>query len=49
MKSETEIKEAQETIKTQLTRVDTEMGRAMLQGQFASLEWILSEDENKNE
>ncbi len=48
MRSEKEIKEAQETIKDQLTRVDTEMGRINLQGQFAALDWVITLDEVKS-
>ena len=47
MRSEKEIKEAQETIKDQLTRVDTELGRINLQGQFAALDWVITLDEVK--
>ncbi len=48
MKSEKEIKEAQEIIKDQLTRVETEMGRINLQGQFAALDWVITLDEVKS-
>ena len=41
MKTEKEIKEAMETIKTQLTKETEPQAIAMLQGQFSSLEWIL--------
>ena len=44
MRTKKEIQEAQEVIKTQLTKENTEKGIALLQGQFASLEWVLSED-----
>jgi len=49
MKSEQEIKEAQETIKDQLTRVDTELGRINLQGQYAALDWVITLDEVKSQ
>lgn len=45
MKSEAEIRKAQETIKNSLTRETDSQGIAMLQGQYASLEWMLSESE----
>jgi hypothetical protein len=48
MRSEKEIKEAQETIKDQLTRVDTELGRINLQGQYAALDWVITLDEVKS-
>jgi hypothetical protein len=49
MRSEKEIKEAQETIKDQLTRVDTELGRINLQGQYAALDWVITEEEKKED
>ncbi len=48
MKSEKEIKDAQETIKTQLTRETDEKGIALLQGQFAALDWVITVDEVKD-
>jgi hypothetical protein len=47
MRSEKEIKEAQEIIKDQLTRIETEMGRVNLQGQYAALDWVITLDEVK--
>lgn len=44
MKTEEEIKKAMENIKLQLTRSD-EKGTLILQGQHASLEWVIGEDE----
>lgn len=49
MKTEKEIKEIMERIKTTLTTVDTELGRVNFQGQYAALDWVLSEDEEKKE
>jgi len=48
MRSVTEIKEAQETIKDQLTRVDTELGRINLQGQYAALDWVILDEPKKD-
>ena len=48
MKTDVEIKEAMENIKTQLTR-STGDSIIMLQGQFAALEWALDEQEKKDE
>jgi hypothetical protein len=48
MKSEKEIKDAQETIKMQLTQVETELGRINLQGQYAALDWVITLDEVKS-
>lgn len=48
MKTEKEIKEAQETIKLQLTRETEEKSIALLQGQFAALDWVTL-DEVKEE
>ena len=48
MKSEKEIKDAQETIKLQLTRETDEKGIALLQGQFAALDWVITLDEVKS-
>ena len=42
--TEKEIKEAQETIKNQLTRETDEKGIALLQGQFAALDWVIVEE-----
>jgi len=47
MKTEDEIKKAMDNVKLQLTRSD-EKGTLILQGQYASLEWVLGE-EDKNE
>ena len=44
MKSIAEIKDAQETIKLQLTRETDEKGIALLQGQFAALDWVIVEE-----
>ena len=49
MKSEKEIKDAQETIKTQLTRETDEKGIALLQGQFAALDWVITEEVKKED
>ena len=49
MKSEKEIKDAQETIKLQLTRETDEKGIALLQGQFAALDWVITLDEKQVE
>jgi phosphate-selective porin len=49
MRSITEIKEAQETIKMQLTQVETELGRINLQGQYAALDWVITEEAKKEE
>ena len=46
MKSEEKIKEAMENIKNQLTRASGE-GVPMLQGQYSSLEWVLSEEKDE--
>ena len=48
MKSEKDIKEAQETIKIQLTRETDEKVIALLQGQFAELDWVITLDEVKD-
>lgn len=48
MKSIEEIKKAQETIKTQLTRETDEKGIALLQGQFAALDWVIAEKEEED-
>lgn len=45
MKSEEKIKEAMENIKNQLTRASGE-GVPMLQGQYSSLDWVLSEEKD---
>lgn len=47
MKNEEEIKKAMESIKVQLTR-STGEGTAMLQGQYAALEWV-TEEKKENE
>ncbi len=44
MKTESEIKEAQEKIKLQLTQVETELGRTNLQGQYTALDWVLVDE-----
>ena len=49
MKTEKEIKDAQEIVKTQLTQVTEDKVIAGLQGQFAALDWVLSEEEKKDE
>ncbi len=41
MKTESEIKEAQEQIKLQLTQAETEREIGILQGQYTSLDWVL--------
>lgn len=46
MKSEEKIKEAMENIKNQLTRASGE-GVPMLQGQYSSLDWVLSEEKDE--
>lgn len=46
MKTEEKIKEAMENIKNQLTRASGE-GVPMLQGQYSSLEWVLSEEKDE--
>jgi len=48
MKTEKEIKEAQETIKNQLTRETDEKGIALLQGQFAALDWVIVVEPKKD-
>lgn len=47
MRSIAEIKEAQEVIKLQLTRETEEKGIALLQGQFAALDWVIVEEIKK--
>ena len=46
MKTEEEIKKAMENIKNQLTRASGE-GVPMLQGQYSSLDWVLSEEKDE--
>lgn len=46
MKNESEIKEAMNNVKTQLTESNHEQ-TIMLQGQFAALRWVLDEKEAK--
>jgi len=48
MKSIEQIKEAQEKIKLQLTQETDEKGIALLQGQYAALDWVIV-DEKKSE
>ena len=49
MKTDAEIKEVMETIKEQLTRVDTEFGRVNLQGQYAALDWVISVEKKRQD
>ena len=49
LKSTDEIKKAQDTIKNQLTRETDEKGIALLQGQFAALDWVITEEEKEDE
>ena len=49
MKSIAEIKDAQETIKLQLTRETDEKGIALLQGQFAALDWVIVDEDKTKE
>ena len=49
MKNIDEIKKAQDTIKNQLTRETEEKGISFLQGQFAALDWVITEEEKEKE
>lgn len=48
MKTEEEIKKAMETVKLQLTRDTDPQGIAMLQGQHAALDWVITEEKEEN-
>lgn len=45
MRSIEEIEKGMEQIKTQLTRETDQLGIAHLQGQYSSLEWVITLDE----
>ena len=47
MKTVEEIKKVMETVRMQLTQETDEKGIALLQGQHAALDWVISVDEEK--
>ena len=49
MKTEDAIKKAMETVRLQLTRDTDPQAIAMLQGQHAALDWVISVDEETEE